>query len=107
MINADRLDELATFQVDEGTPDDARISIPARDLRDLVALIPVVRAVRKQSADAMVHPEREFVERAAPTMLHALFTGRVVAHDGCTYSESAVQLAFQLWAEIERRLPRK
>lgn len=40
----DRLDELATYTTEEDTPDDARVSLPWRDLRDLVALIPVVRA---------------------------------------------------------------
>lgn len=43
-IDSDRLDELATYQLDDDTPPDAKVRIPAGDLRDLVALIPVVRA---------------------------------------------------------------
>lgn len=44
MIDPDRLDELSTWLPESDTPDDAKIRIPAGDLRDLVALIPVVRA---------------------------------------------------------------
>ena len=44
MIDADRLDELSTWLPESDTPDDAKIRIPAGDLRDLVGLIPVVRA---------------------------------------------------------------
>jgi len=44
MIDDDRLDELDTFRVDEDVPDDARVSLPARDVRDLVRLIPCLRA---------------------------------------------------------------
>ena len=43
MIGSDRLDELETLLPDD-MPDDARLSVPARDLRDLVLLIPVARA---------------------------------------------------------------
>lgn len=43
-MTPDRLDELETFRMEDDTPLDARISLPWRDLRDLVALIPVVRA---------------------------------------------------------------
>jgi hypothetical protein len=43
-MTPDRLDELATYTTEDDTPDDARISLPWRDLRDLVALIPVARA---------------------------------------------------------------
>ena len=46
MIDNDRLDELETYRVEDDTPEDARISLPWRDLRDLVALIPVARAGR-------------------------------------------------------------
>lgn len=44
MIDPDRLAELDTFRLDEDTPDDVRIVLPARDVRDLVQLISVVRA---------------------------------------------------------------
>ena len=44
MISPDRLDELDTFRVDEDVPDDAQVRLPARDVRDLVRLISVVRA---------------------------------------------------------------
>jgi hypothetical protein len=44
VIDPDRLAELDTFRLDEDTPDDARVSLPARDVRDLVSLISVVRA---------------------------------------------------------------
>lgn len=44
MIDDDRLAELDTFRIDEDTPDDARISLPAADVRDLVSLISIVRA---------------------------------------------------------------
>ena len=44
MIDSDRLAELDTFRVDDDTPDDATIRLPARDVRDLVQLISVVRA---------------------------------------------------------------
>jgi hypothetical protein len=44
MIDPDRLAELDTFRLDEDTPDEVRISLPARDVRDLVSLISVVRA---------------------------------------------------------------
>jgi hypothetical protein len=44
VISPDRLDELDTFRVDEDVPDDARISLPAADVRDLVRLVAVVRA---------------------------------------------------------------
>ena len=44
-MTPDRLSELETWLPEEDTPDDAKIRIPAGDLRDLVALIPVVRAV--------------------------------------------------------------
>lgn len=45
----DRLDELETFRLEDDTPLDARISLPWRDLRDLVALIPVVRAAMRMA----------------------------------------------------------
>lgn len=51
MIDSDRLDELSTYVVDDDTPDDAKIRIPAGDLRDLVALIPVVRAAMAFDGD--------------------------------------------------------
>ena len=44
MISEDRLDELATFILDDDTPPDAYIRLPARDVRDLVRLVAVVRA---------------------------------------------------------------
>lgn len=44
MIDPDRLDELATFVIDEDVPDDARVYLPAGDVRDLVRLVAVVRA---------------------------------------------------------------
>lgn len=44
MIDQDRLDELECFRLEDDTPEDARVSLPWRDLRDLVSLIPVVRA---------------------------------------------------------------
>lgn len=44
MISSDRLDELQTYAVDDDCPDDAKIRIPAGDLRDLVRLVGVVRA---------------------------------------------------------------
>lgn len=47
MIDSDRLDELATWRPDDDCPDDAKIRIPAGDLRDLVALIPVARAAAR------------------------------------------------------------
>lgn len=40
----DRLDELECWRPDDDTPDDAKVRIDTRDLRDLVSLIPVVRA---------------------------------------------------------------
>lgn len=40
----DRLAELETLAPDDDCPADARLSVPASDLRDLLALIPVVRA---------------------------------------------------------------
>jgi hypothetical protein len=42
MIDEDRLDELETLMPD--VPDGARLSLPARDVRDLVRLIPCLRA---------------------------------------------------------------
>ena len=43
-MSPDRLDELETYRLEDDVPSDAKIRIPAGDLRDLVALIPVVRA---------------------------------------------------------------
>ncbi len=47
MIDHDRLDELGTWRPDDDTPDDAKIRIPAGDLRDLVRLIPIARAAMR------------------------------------------------------------
>jgi hypothetical protein len=44
LLDEDRLDELETFSVDDDTPDKARVALPARDVRDLVRLIPCLRA---------------------------------------------------------------
>ncbi len=57
MIDTDRLAELDTMRLDADTPPDARISLPAADLRDLVQLIPIVRAaieLRNAVRDAVV-----------------------------------------------------
>jgi hypothetical protein len=43
----DRLAELETLRPDEDCPADARLSVTASDLRDLVALIPIVRECDK------------------------------------------------------------
>jgi redox-regulated HSP33 family molecular chaperone len=44
MIDEDRLDELETYQLDDDTPDDAKVRIPAADLRDLVRCVAALRA---------------------------------------------------------------
>jgi hypothetical protein len=44
LLDEDRLDELETFALDDDAPDDARVSLPARDVRDMVRLIAIVRA---------------------------------------------------------------
>lgn len=44
MISPDRLEELDTLRLDDDTPGDARVYVSADDLRDLVSLIPAVRA---------------------------------------------------------------
>lgn len=57
MIDPDRLDELQTWRPDDDCPDDAKFRIPARDLRDLVSLIPALRAaiaLRDAVVDAVV-----------------------------------------------------
>ncbi len=57
MISHDRLDELATYTLDSDTPPAARISLPAEDLRDLVSLIPALRAaiaLRDAVVDALI-----------------------------------------------------
>lgn len=45
-IDPDRLSELETWRPEDDTPDDAKVRIPAGDLRDLVALIALVRAAQ-------------------------------------------------------------
>ncbi len=56
MISHDRLAELDTFRLDEDTPDDTYIRLPARDVRDLVSLISVVKAaVALRDLVALVH----------------------------------------------------
>jgi hypothetical protein len=50
----DRLAELETLAPDEDCPPDARFSVPASDLRDLLALIPMVRAADRVAAAASV-----------------------------------------------------
>lgn len=58
----DRLDELATFRMEDDTPPDARISVPWRDLRDLVRLIPVARAALRYDEDGAVTALLDAVE---------------------------------------------
>jgi hypothetical protein len=50
----DRLAELETLAPEEDCPADARFSVPASDLRDLLALIPIVLAAEalRNSLDA-------------------------------------------------------
>ncbi len=44
MIDSDRLDELETYRLEDDVPGDAKVRIPAEDLRDLVRCVAVVRA---------------------------------------------------------------
>jgi hypothetical protein len=62
-LTLDRLAELETLAPDEDCPADARFSVPAADLRDLLALIPIVRDLDAQLAKAdeeleLYHPDR-------------------------------------------------
>jgi hypothetical protein len=53
-LTLDRLAELETLAPDDDCPGDGRFSVPASDLRDLLALIPMVRAAEalRNSLDA-------------------------------------------------------
>lgn len=51
----DRLAELETLAPDEGCPEDARLSVPVGDLRDLLALIPIARAALSGVVGQVVH----------------------------------------------------
>jgi hypothetical protein len=59
----DRLAELETLAPDEDCPADARLSVPVSDLRDLLAVIPVVRAA-EVLRDSLDHPAQTVL--AAP-----------------------------------------
>ncbi len=57
MTSPDRLDELETYQLGDDTPGYAKVRIPAEDLRDLVSLIPALRAaiaLRDAVVDAVI-----------------------------------------------------
>lgn len=61
----DRLAELETLAPDEDCPDDARFSVPVSDLRDLLALIPIVREDGSAVAEA-----RALNDRARLALIH-------------------------------------
>lgn len=61
----DRLAELETYAPDEDCPEDARFSLPVSDLRDLLALIPVVREDERAVAEA-----RALNDRARLALIH-------------------------------------
>lgn len=56
MIDSDRLDELETYRPDDDQPLDARVSLPWRDLRDLVALIPYARELMRIAGHFRIEP---------------------------------------------------
>lgn len=58
----DRLSELETFRLEDDTPPDARVSVPWRDLRDLVRLIPVARAAMAYEEEGAVTALLDAVE---------------------------------------------
>lgn len=69
MIDADRLDELECWRPDDDTPDDAKVRIPAGDLRDLVALIPVARAAARL---VRAREEYEDIDKAEDALICAV-----------------------------------
>jgi hypothetical protein len=53
----DRLAELETLAPDADCPADARLSLPVADIRDLLALVPMVRAA-EVLRDSLDHPNQ-------------------------------------------------
>lgn len=54
MVTNERLDELATLEPNEHWPDDGKLTLTVQDVRDLVRLIPVVRAAIRYDEEGAV-----------------------------------------------------